>query len=970
MKQCPRCKTELPDQYQFCPHCGTSQAALAGSGAIAQTGGVAAGEAGAAIGRDVGGDVVTGDKPTALDLRGAQGPLYQPGGPVEQQFGDRYYYAAPPPPAEPCQPLDPADALACYLAHVVEENARLPLQGIRSASGLVSIPLEEIYVTLTATVRRTVRDEETWIEELAHRAPGEAKRLPPAYGGSEGERRESVQQVKVQVQEALAMHPRLVVLGDPGCGKTTLLRYLALTYARDFSPTFPLQGGTEGGASLVKQRLQLDERRLPVLLPLRDFARYLEKECPDVGADGPKLLLDYLRLYFANQNLALPVDFFESRLTAGECAVLLDGVDEVASMPTRQRAARIIERFTLAYPANRYVVTSRVVGYTGGARLGADYAITTVRDFTDDDVARFARHWNRAVEIVLAGGATDYALRTAGAEADKLIRAIHDNARVRELAVNPLLLTVIALVQRYRAQLPERRVELYEEAIEVLLVQWDAVKGLPVTDVLQGLELDGGDRRSMLEPVALWMMEQRAREIELDDLRKQLAPPFQALLGDERQTAKAVDGFVQLINARSGLLTERGQAVYAFSHLTFQEHLAARAVADREDYVAYTLARLGDSWWREVVLLEAGYLSTQGKRRATELIRAMMEHEREPEPYYNLVLAAEALRDVGPARVEGDLSGEIQRRLRRAFETPLRKGRDLPSQVQRRAAAAEALGRIESGGFGAQPAFWRLPHGEPVWVEIPAGEFWMGTPAEAIPALVQKYGGERELYEWEAPRRKIDLPAFAISRVPVTNAQYRLFVEATGYAPPQHWENGRLPKGKESRPVVYVTWHDALAYCRWLSQVTGKTITLPSEAQWEKAARGPVLSLPKEAGGGGPEYPWGDEWDATRCNNYELGLGDTTPVGIFPEGASPYGVLDLAGNVWEWTRSHFRAYPYDPGDGREDLATRTDVLRVVRGGAFYDDQWLVRCACRDWYYPRNHDWYHGFRVVGVSPVSL
>ena len=304
------------------------------------------------------------------------------------------------------------------------------------------------------------------------------------------------------------------------------------------------------------------------------------------------------------------------------------------------------------------------------------------------------------------------------------------------------------------------------------------------------------------------------------------------------------------------------------------------------------------------------------------------------------MLAAEALRDVGPARVEGDLSGEIQRRLREAFETPLRKGGDLPAQVQRRAAAAEALGRIESGGFGAQPAFWRLPHGEPVWVPVPAGEFWMG-------------GGSGV--------HRLHLDTFWISRVPITNAQYRFFVEATGQAPPRHWENGRPPKGKESHPVVNVSWRDALAYCEWLSGATGKQITLPSEAEWEKAARGDRDRR---------EYPWGDEWDATRCNNYELGLGDTTPVGIFPEGASPYGVLDLAGNVWEWTRSHFRKYPYDPGDGRENLEAGDDVHRVLRGGSFDDGARLVRAACRSWNYPFYRFGDDGFRVVVVSPVSL
>ena len=910
-----------------------------------------------------------GIEPEPVDLRESQGGVYKPTAPVEQQFGDRYYYTTPPAPDVAC---DPTDALPCYLTHVIESNSRLQLQGIRSASGLVSIALEEVYVTLTATVRQTVREEEAWVAEMAKLAPGEAKRRPPftspLSGGIEGG---PVQQVKVQVQEALALHPRLVVLGDPGCGKTTLLRYLALTYARDFPPSIPPTGGEAKGGS-VQQRLGLDEHLFPILLPLRDFARYLEEACPDNGADGPKLLLDYLRLYFTNQNLTLPPDFFETRLQAGECSVLLDGLDEVASMATRQRVARIVERFTLAYPDNRYVVTSRIVGYTGGARLGADYAVTTVRDFTNEDIARFAHHWNRAVEVVLAGGPTDYALRQAKTASEKLIAAIKSNARVRELAVNPLLLTVIALVQRYRAQLPDRRVELYEEAIEVLLVQWDAVKGLPSTEVLQGLELDGGDRRSLLEPVALWMMEQHAREIELDDLRKQLARPFQAMLKDLRLTEKAVNGFIHLINARSGLLTERGQGIYAFSHLTFQEHLAARAVADGEDYVAYTLARVGDSWWREVILLEAGYLSTQGKRRATELIRAIMEHQEEPEPYHNLVLAAEAVRDVGPARTTGDLAGAIQARLRQAFETPLRKGNDLAAQVQRRAAAAEALGRIESGGFRAQPAFWTLPWGLPVWVEIPAGEFWMGS--ERGP-------------DSEKPLHKVYLKRYWISRVPITNAQYRFFVADTGHRAPSHWEDGQIPRGKESHPVVNVTWHDALAYCQWLEEklqvtscrlkvwrATGVEVVnlqpgtfnlqLPSEAEWEKAARG-GLPLPGRRGAGGEvrAYPWSNEWDATKCNTGESGLGGTTPVGMYPEGASPYGCLDMAGNVWEWTRSVFKDYPYRPDDGRENLDAGDDVRRVLRGGAFRNPQYRARCASRYRNGPNNYWYYFGFRVV-------
>ncbi|MDY6877976.1 MAG: SUMF1/EgtB/PvdO family nonheme iron enzyme [Chloroflexota bacterium] len=863
--------------------------------------------------------------------------------------------------------LDGEAALDHYLRHVVEANRRLRLQGIRSAGRLVSIGLEEVYVTLTATERRTVAAEEAWIEEMAHMAPGEAQRLARL---GVGRPRETVAQVKVKVQEALAAHPCLVVLGNPGCGKTTLLRYLALTYARDL----------RGEKGLVALRLQIDELRLPIMLPLRDFACYLEAHHPDPSTDGPKLLLNYLRTYFANQDISLPERFFADRLQRGKCAMLLDGVDEVADFATRRRVARIIERFTIAYPHNRYVVTSRIVGYTGSARMGEGYVVTRVRNFTQADIERFVTHWNRAVEVALAGGETVSALGQAQRQSKALLEAIQNNERVRELAVNPLLLTVIALVQRYRAQLPERRTELYEEAIEVLLGKWDEAKGLETRAVMAGRELDAGDRRGLLEPVALWMMEQHAREIEAGELRRQLGQRFHGMCGDWRQAGKAVDEFLRLINERSGLLAERGQGVYGFSHLTFQEHLAARAVADRPDYIPYTLARLDDSWWREVVLLEAGYLSTQGKRRVTMLIQAIIDHKDEPEPYHNLVLAAEALRDVGPARVEGDLWGEVQHRLRREFERPLRQsaivkrvwrvlGRK-PVQsdaIRRRAVAAEALARIESGGPGTQPAFWRLPHGEPVWVEVPAGEFWMG--------------GEGE-YD-SKPVHRVHLERFQIARVPVTNAQYLFFVAATGHKSPKHWEDDRPPHGLESHPVVYVAWHDAIAYCRWLSEVTCKPITLPSEAQWEKAARGGIPSPAGGRGAGGEgrarEYPWGDEWDETKCNTRELGLEGTTPVGIFPEGASPYGCLDMAGNVWEWTRSLLGqwkdnktmlefGYPYDPGDGREDLEAGDDILRVLRGGSFSYLRHVARCACRSGYFP-HRDWgSSGFRVVD-SPIS-
>jgi formylglycine-generating enzyme required for sulfatase activity len=436
------------------------------------------------------------------------------------------------------------------------------------------------------------------------------------------------------------------------------------------------------------------------------------------------------------------------------------------------------------------------------------------------------------------------------------------------------------------------------------------------------------------------MQEQEQKEIEAGNLRRLLGERFYDILSDWRAVERAIDRFLRVVQERTGLLGEHGLGVYRFSHLTFQEYLAALAVAGRDDYVAYTLERTGDPWWREVILLEAGHLSTQSRERTTRLIEAIAERKEEPEPYHNLVLAAECLRDVGEGRVEGDVASQVQRRLREALETRppvwrrLFGKRGTKAWIEQRSVAMEALVRAGAG-------YWRLPYGEPEWVEIPAGEFWMGGEGE--------YDGK--------PVHRVHLDTFHISRVPITNAQYRLFVEATDQEPPEHWEEGRPPKGKASHPVVYVSWHDTLAYCEWLSEVTGKAITLPSEAEWEKAARG---SKDKRA------YPWGDTFDATLCNSDELGLGDTTPVGIFLDGASPYGVLDLAGNVWEWTRSLYEGYPYDPDDGRENLEAGDEPRRVVRGGAFVLTVDGVRCASRDGYDPGYRSRGYGFRVV-VSP---
>jgi formylglycine-generating enzyme required for sulfatase activity len=233
---------------------------------------------------------------------------------------------------------------------------------------------------------------------------------------------------------------------------------------------------------------------------------------------------------------------------------------------------------------------------------------------------------------------------------------------------------------------------------------------------------------------------------------------------------------------------------------------------------------------------------------------------------------------------------------------------------------------------------------QPELILIPAGEFLMGSQPER----------DQLTYEAEQPQHGVYLPDYRMAKTPITHAQYAAFVKASGHPAPYYWVDGKLPEGKEDYPVAYVSWYDALAYCKWLSEKGGRTYRLPSEAEWEKAARGTE----------GRIYPWGDVWDSAFCNSKERRSEETTPAHAFPEGASPYGILDMAGNVWEWTGSLYKPYPYDARDGRED--PQAFGKRVLRSGAYYSTSRRVRCAYRDSGYTEDSRGSYGFRVVLVA----
>lgn len=232
------------------------------------------------------------------------------------------------------------------------------------------------------------------------------------------------------------------------------------------------------------------------------------------------------------------------------------------------------------------------------------------------------------------------------------------------------------------------------------------------------------------------------------------------------------------------------------------------------------------------------------------------------------------------------------------------------------------------------------------WVPIPAGPLLRGTPAAEIADVVRRHadlGLPRSYFAKEAPRTEISVPAYEILRVPVTRAQWNAFAA----------ENPNVdsaPGDGPDLPVDGVTWTAAARFADWIAERAGERIALPTETQWERAARGDDAR----------EYPWGDEWDPRAANTAALGIGDYLPVGSLPRGASPFGVLDLAGNVDEWTRDLYAPYAGALPEVPSVDPTANDP-HVTRGGTFRQDRDLARCARRHGLYDAFHG--AGFRLV-------
>jgi toxoflavin biosynthesis protein ToxD len=268
------------------------------------------------------------------------------------------------------------------------------------------------------------------------------------------------------------------------------------------------------------------------------------------------------------------------------------------------------------------------------------------------------------------------------------------------------------------------------------------------------------------------------------------------------------------------------------------------------------------------------------------------------------------------------------------------------ASLQRRYAAGQLLGLI------GDP---RLAGDVSAMLEVPGARARLGLDPNEVDAVVDRYrevGVLREWIEKECPVYEVDIPTFRMTALPVTNLEYLRFLEDTSYAElPSSWALGRYPTERANHPVYTVSAKAADDYAAWISRRTGRRLRLPREAEWEYAAAGPS----------GLEFPWGSRWREAVCNTVELGVFGTTPVGMFPEGASPFGVLDLAGNVEEYVADDYLAYP--GGEFiRDDLMKGRKAYRVARGGSFSRFADLARCRRRHGFFERSI-YAMGFRLV-------
>ncbi len=867
-------------------------------------------------------------------------------------------------------PVDPVQLEETYLRRMLVSCSALPLAVIDpqavERTRQQTMDLLAVYVALNTLTAVAVEVEDGIKEKRRQR--GEMMTTEPG--------RETR---PLTTLEATARERQMVLLGGPGSGKSTFANYLTLCLAKarlehlEETSTAP----DDGWLTHLKPAWSHGPL-LPLQITLRHFAA--SDWCDGTAAGLWNFVADTL----AAQGLADFAPHLRQHLLDGGVMVLLDGLDEVADPKEREAVRDAVADFAATHgrPDNRYLVTSRGYAYQHPWELDR-FAAHTLAPFSQEQIDAFIGCWYDEVRRL------GWKSETEAEDLTKRLQAATRRPDLAPLARSPLQLTMMASLHFSWGRLPDDRVELYQEMVRLLLVRWQEARLGEDVGVTQAVS--AGKLESALERVAFAAHRaQEGPEGTADVSEVMLRSVLKDYLEGSWDRAGELVTFIQ---ERAGLLMERGPGMYTFPHRSYQEYLAGSYLAVQPDFPdeAASLIRENYAQWREVVLWAVGVMARLKKMIyvAVDVATALCPREAPDRAvseadWRAAYLAGEALLEIGLKEVKARPRHEqVLTRVQRWLVALMERGALTPIE---RAAAGNTLvhlgdprpgvGVTPLPQVGEGPGVRAIP--DIVWCEVPAGPFLMGSDKRRDP----------EAFERELPQHEVTLSAYSIGKYPVTNAQFAAFVQAGGYGEPRYWAEAeaagvwrdgqiQLEWADEIRdrpadfgtsfnlpnhPVVGVTWYEALAFCRWLTEqlrengqlAPDQEVTLPTEAQWEKASRG----------ADGRIYPWGEEPDPGKANYDETGIGATSAAGCFPRGASPYGALDMSGNVYEWCQTKWRESYKKPAD--ESLeGTET---RVVRGGSWDNNQWDVRCAYRYWNYPDDRGSDQGFRVV-VSPGS-
>lgn len=839
----------------------------------------------------------------------------------------------------------------------------------------------------------------------------------------------------------------LTLLAEAGQGKTMTLVYLA----RQICAHLMTRRDRENPA-LLRKALGVSSYRqlaIPFYVPLSVFAEALIHDKLSLSA--------YLDREIKSESLGLPDDFFSALIAADKpVLLLLDGLDEILEPHDRERVAEHISNLAAGKRHVRFIVACRTAAYSGNSQLSGSLVLASLAPFT-------AELRDKLVKRVCAAIYGEQLANRKSIARLMEIDALEQQRQAWNLPplIDSPLMTVLAIrvSQHTHGHLPEYRAKFLDKAVESLL-NGETARNSEEGRML-ALAVGGWERhRILLAHVAQAMIDSGVNELGKERLRRILLEA-----GAAEAEVKAVLNFA---DARGGPLRKYPDLRYKFVHKALQQilgaaHLAASPLSPGD--IARTLAnedRIAREWTRETAYLLAGLWAEGDESRPPNLgairqfLRALaaeaVSNARSPDARFACAeVVLSATRDYLDA---GDpLQAELPGLLAKILD-------DLEAMDTGPLAVRLEMADLLTAEGDPRPHVMTLDAMR--FCYVPPGPFLMGSDGSDPEAQDSEKCGDAD---WLAKGPAVS-QGYLIGEFPVSNAQFGEFIaDPRGYANKQWWtvaiaagvwEKGKLRKReivaaktfntneefeaairkralrevtvvegvepalavaiaeKPNHPAAFITWYEAMSFCAWLDarwRARGwlrgaQYVTLPTEVEWEKAARGGLTltssqspaslaawrerdpaRLPRVDGLPNPiprrRYPWGDDADLTRMNILATNILRTTGLGCFANGRSPYGCQDMAGNVEEWTRSllgpirfvHEQGtyqfpmaypYPYRPDDGREDLSAGPDIGRVLRGGSLHGRAGSMRCAARNWNQPNHRPFNYGFRVV-VSP---